>query len=82
MLNERCFHLAVTRFAAVYICSSADGHQDAITAFLIDLHILLTFLGGNLGLTPISLYVIDVLKEKMLTFLSSHSSLEWFYSLQ
>lgn len=52
MHNECCFHLMVTRFAVVYICSTVDGHKDVIMIFLIDLHILLTFLDGNLGLTP------------------------------
>lgn len=80
MHNERCFHLTVTRFA-VYICSTADGHEDAIIP-LIDLHILLTFLGGNLGLTPISMYVIDVLKGKMRTFISHTALWNSFYSLQ
>lgn len=69
MHNERCFHLMVTRFTVVYICSTANGHEETIMIFLIDLHILLMFLGGNLGLTPISMYVIDVLKGKMLTFI-------------
>lgn len=54
----------VIRFAAVYICSRADGHGDAIMIFQIDLLILLTFLGGSLGLTLISVFVIDALKVK------------------
>lgn len=69
MHNERCFHLMVTRFAVVYICSTADVHEDTIMIFLIDWHIILTFLGGNLGLTPISIYVIDIPKGKMLTLI-------------
>lgn len=71
MHNERCFHLMVIRLAAVYICGTADRHEDALMRFLIDLHILLTFLGGSLGLTLISMYVIDVVEGKMLTFISS-----------
>lgn len=47
MYNERCFHLMVTRFAVVYICSTADVHENTIMIFLIDWHILLTFLGGK-----------------------------------
>lgn len=80
MHNECCFHLMVTRFAVVYICSTVDGHKDVIMIFLIDLHILLTFLDGNLGLTPMSMNVIDVLKGKMLKLIILFGIV--FYSLQ
>lgn len=74
MHNERCLRLMVIRLAAVYICGTADRHQDALMIFLIDLNILLTFLGGSLGLTLISMYVIDVVEGKLLTFSSWRGS--------
>lgn len=49
---------------AVYICGTTDRHENTIRIFLIDLHILLPFLGGSLGLTLISMYVIDGLEGK------------------
>lgn len=69
----------VIRLAAVYICGTADRHEDALMIFLIDLNILLRILGGSFGLTLISMYVIDVVEGKMLTFMSSDCII---YSLQ
>lgn len=83
MHNGLCFHLMVISLAAVYICGTADRHEDALMIFLIDLHILLTFLGGSLGLTLISMCVIDAVDGKMLTFISLHGSSDCIiYSLQ
>lgn len=75
-----CSHLMVIRLA-VYICGTTDRHENTIRIFLTDLHILLPFLGGSLGSTLISMYVIDGHTAKTLISISSHCSSEYNFNL-